>query len=54
MQKAVYFRSYLQERQLDSGYNMNTSFNRLGDKPLSVPMLNRFTDIFMRHWGESK
>ena len=24
---------------------------RIGDKPLSEPTLNRFTDAYMRHWG---
>ena len=25
---------------------------RIGDKPLSQPMMNRFTDAYMWHWGE--
>ena len=25
---------------------------RVGDKPSSEPMLTRFTDAYMRHWGE--
>ena len=28
------------------------SWRRQGDKPLSEPMLIRFTDTYMRHWGE--
>ena len=26
-------------------------WHRLGNKPLSKPMLTRFTDAYMRHWG---
>ena len=28
------------------------AWRRIGDKPLSEPMLTRFTDAYMRHWGE--
>ena len=28
------------------------AWRRIGDKPLSVPMLTQFTDIYMRHNGE--
>ena len=28
------------------------AWRRMGDKPLSEPMLTRFTDAFMRHKGE--
>ena len=28
------------------------AWGRIGDKPLSEPMLNQFTDAYMRHYGE--
>ena len=28
------------------------AWHRIGDKPLSEPMLTRFTDAYMRHYGE--
>ena len=28
------------------------AWRRPGDKPLSEPMMTRFTDAYMRHWGE--
>ena len=28
------------------------AWRRIGDKPLSEPMLSRFTDAYMRHYGE--
>ena len=28
------------------------AWRRIGDKPLSEPMLTRFTDAYMRHYGK--
>ena len=28
------------------------AWHRIGDKPLSEPMLNRFTNAHMQHYGE--
>ena len=28
------------------------AWHRIGDKPLSEPMLTRFFDAYMRHYGE--
>ena len=28
------------------------AWRRIGDKPLSEPMLTRFTEVYMRHWGD--
>ena len=28
------------------------AWHRISDKPLSKPMLNRFTNAYMRHWGD--
>ena len=30
------------------------AWNRIGEKPLSEPMLTRFTDAYMWHYGEGE
>ena len=29
-----------------------TAWRRIGDKPLSEPMLTRFIDAYVQHWGK--